>query len=94
MTADLDPRYQGSWRHLILGLAWRSLRSPRLAIDLVRTGWAFRRLGWWRRTPWLPLPDPVYLQWRMYTAYGHASAVPPVADVVRFAQWRRTTMRL
>jgi hypothetical protein len=30
----------------------------------------------------------------MYTAYGREDAVPPVEDVVRFARWRRETMRL
>ena len=43
---------------------------------------------------YLPLPDPTYLRWRMYTAYGNEDAVPPVEDVVRFARWRRETMGL
>jgi hypothetical protein len=30
----------------------------------------------------------------MFTAYGDEAAVPPVEDVVRFATWRRETMRL
>jgi hypothetical protein len=30
----------------------------------------------------------------MYTAYGDELAVPPIEDVVRFARWRRTTMRV
>jgi hypothetical protein len=30
----------------------------------------------------------------MFTAYGDEAAVPPVDDVVRFARWRRETMRL
>ena len=36
----------------------RSLINPRLAIDLIRTGWAFRRRHWWRVAPFLPVPDP------------------------------------
>ncbi|MEP6590281.1 MAG: hypothetical protein ABJC19_03770 [Gemmatimonadota bacterium] len=89
---DVDSRYRGSWRALTAALLLRGLRSPRLAVDLVRTAWAFRRLHWVRRAPFLPLPDPTYLRWRMYTAYGDEAAVPPVEDVVRFAQWRRETM--
>ena len=79
---------------LVAALSWRALLNPRLAVDLVKTGWAFRRRRWWSMAPFLPVPDPEYLRWRMYTAYGDERAVPPVADVVRFARWRRETMRL
>ncbi len=92
--APLDPRYRGHWGGLVARLAGRALLSPRLAVDLVRTGWAFRRRGWWRQPPFLPLPDRRYLRWRMYTAYGDQAAVPPAGDVVRFARWRRETMGL
>jgi hypothetical protein len=79
---------------LIGQLCWRAVLNPRLAKDLLDTGWAFRRRNWWRMAPYLPVPDPNYLRWRMYTAYGDEAAVPPVADVIRFARWRRETMRL
>lgn len=92
--SDLDPRYRGSWARLARRLAFRGLVSPRLGIDLLRTGWAFRRRAWWRRAPYLPIPDRRYLRWRMYTAYGSEDAVPPVDDVIRFARWRRETMGL
>ena len=91
---DLDERYRGSWGRLVLALAGRALLSPRLALDLLRTAWAFRRRDWWKRPPLLPLPDREYLRWRMYTAYGHESAVPPVGDVISFARWRRETLGL
>jgi len=94
VDAEVDPRYRGSWPAVTLALTGRALLSPRLAVDLLRTAWAFRRRDWWRSAPFLPVPDPVYLRWRMYTAYGHERAVPPVEDVVRFARWRRETMGL
>jgi hypothetical protein len=94
MPSELDPRYAGSWGALAGRLVLRALVNPRLAVDLVRTAWAFRRRGWWRTAPFLPLPDRTYLRWRMYTAYASEDAVPPVEDVVRFARWRRETMRL
>ena len=78
----------------MLQLAARAALRPRLAVDLVRTAWVFRRRGWHRRPPFLPLPDPTYLRWRMYTAYADEQAVPPAEDVVRFARWRRETMGL
>ena len=83
-----------SWGTLIARLTLRAALRPRLALDLLRAGWAFRRRDWWRRAPFLPLPDQTYLRWRMYTAYADESAVPPVEDVVRFARWRRETMGL
>ena len=83
-----------TWPRLTAQLAGRSLVNPRLALDLVRTAWAFRRLRWWARSPFLPLPDPTYIRWRMYTAYGDEDAVPPVEDLIRFARWRREVMRV
>ena len=85
---------QTTWASLVLRLAVRAALRPRLAVDLVRTAWVFRRRDWHRRPPFLPLPDRTYLRWRMYTAYGDEHAVPPVEDVVRFARWRRETMGL
>jgi hypothetical protein len=75
-------------------LFWRGLLNPRLAGDLLRTAWAFRRRRWWAQPPFLPLPDRAYLRWRMYTAYADEAAVPPADDVVRFARWRRETLGL
>lgn len=84
----------GSWLRLGARLAVRAIVNPRLAIDLIRTAWAFRQREWWRKPPFLPLPDRTYLGWRMYTAYADENAVPPIEDVIRFARWRRETMGL
>jgi hypothetical protein len=94
MSPPSDDRARGSWASLVAALAVRAIVNPRLALDLLKTAWAFRRRAWWRLAPFLPVPDPTYLRWRLYTAYGDESAVPPVQDVIRFARWRRETMRL
>ena len=83
-----------TWTSLTVRLAASAALRPRRAVDLVRTAWAFRRRQWYRRAPFLPLPDPTYVRWRMYTAYADEHAVPPAEDVVRFARWRRETMGL
>lgn len=83
-----------NWTGLAARLALRALARPRLAIDLLRLAWSFRARGWYRHPPFLPLPPREYIRWRMFTAYGDEAAVPPVEDVVRFARWRRETMRL
>jgi hypothetical protein len=78
----------------VAALTLRALVNPRLGLDLLEAAWAFRARGWYRRAPFLPLPPRAYLRWRMYTAYGDEHAVPPVEDVVRFAQWRRKLLAL
>lgn len=77
----------GAWVGLTATLAGRALVNPALAIDLVRVAWRFRRRGWWHRPPFLPLPDAAYVRWRMHTAYGAADAIPPAADLIRYARW-------
>ncbi|MFN2400053.1 MAG: hypothetical protein ABR543_15645 [Gemmatimonadaceae bacterium] len=75
------------WSRLAIALVSRAAVNPRLAVDLLRVVWRFRDRRWYQRPPFLPLPPREYLRWRMYTAYGDQRAVPPVADVVRYARW-------
>ncbi|GAC1412616.1 MAG: hypothetical protein PVSMB1_11110 [Gemmatimonadaceae bacterium] len=75
------------WLRLTFGLAMRAVRRPPLALNLIRVAWRFRSNAWYRQFPFLPLPDPTYLRWRMYTAYGDYNAVPSVTDVERYARW-------
>jgi hypothetical protein len=42
--------------------------------------------GWWRRRPFLPLPDAEYLRFRLTTAYGTDRAPEP-EDVVTYLRW-------
>jgi len=76
-----------TWSRLSLALALRSLAHPTLAVDLVRVAWRFRSRDWHRHAPFLPLPDPTYLRWRMYTAYGDFDAVPTPDEVERYVRW-------
>ncbi len=85
---------RGSWLGLTAALAFRSTANPRLALDLVRLTWAFRARDWFRHSPFLPIPPTEYIRWRMYTAYGDETIVPPIRDVIRFARWRREVMHL
>ena len=76
-----------TWLRLSLRLAARASVRPALALALVRVAWRFRRRRWWARPPFLPLPPRDYVRWRMHTAYGDHDAVPPAADVERYARW-------
>ena len=82
-----------SWSALTLALVGRALVNPRVAWDLLSLAWVMRRRGWYRASPFLPLPPAEYLRWRLYTAYGDEHAVPPVRDVLRFARWRRDILK-
>ena len=76
-----------SWSRLAVTLALRSLRNPAVGVALVRVAWRFRHRAWYRRFPFLPLPAPEYVRWRMHTAYGRDDAVPPASDLIRYARW-------
>ena len=75
------------WLQLTMALAARAAAHPRLAVQLVRVAWRFRRREWYRHPPFLPLPPSEYVRWRMYTAYGDENATPSPDDVVRYARW-------
>ena len=44
---------------------------------------------WWRTPPFLPVPARGYLQFRLLTQYGSASAVPSTDDLVSYLEWCR-----
>jgi hypothetical protein len=51
--------------------------------------------GWWRRRPFLPLPDPDYLAFRLQTMYGGPGPYgAEAADVVAYLEWCRSYRRL
>jgi hypothetical protein len=70
-----------------------ALRHPRLIPPLLWAAWRFRSSSWYRRPPFLPLPPPEYVAWRLHTAYGSADAVPPAADLRRYLQWSASLLR-
>ena len=73
--------------------AWPVARAvgarPRLWPTAVVQVARLARPGWWRRWPPLPVPDPVYLAFRLRTAYGDPSRPLEPADVVTWLEWCR-----
>ncbi|MEE9414073.1 MAG: hypothetical protein V3V01_02240 [Acidimicrobiales bacterium] len=63
------------------------LRRPALWSTAVRQLFALAPNKWWRRAPFLPIPDPAYLDFRMQTAYGDSEAGPMPDDVVTYLRW-------
>lgn len=50
--------------------------------------------GWWRRRPFLPLPDAEYAAFRLQTMYGDAGHPAEPADVVTYLKWCRRQRRM
>jgi hypothetical protein len=49
------------------------------------------RRGWWRRPPFLPVPDREYLRFRLETQYGDPGHRIEPDDIVAYLRWCRTT---
>src|SRR5581483_5814282 len=72
------------WVGAVLGV----LRRPRLWPTALAQAVRLARPGWWRRPPFLPLPDPDYVRFRLQTAYGpHGRAEG--GDLVAYLNWCR-----
>lgn len=70
------------------------MRRPALWPTAARQARLLARPGWWRRPPFLPLPDRSYLRFRMQTAYGGDGSGPPTADdLLAYLRWCRTYPR-
>jgi hypothetical protein len=77
-----------------VGAAVAVLRQPVLWPVAVRQARRLARPGWWRRPPFLPLPDRAYLRFRMVTAYGgDGRRGPERDDVVAYLRWCRAWQR-
>lgn len=64
-------------------------RRPSLWGTAVRQSLRLAPNGWWRRPPFLPLPDRAYLAFRLSTQYGSPEHVPEPGDVVEYLVWCR-----
>jgi len=65
-------------------------RRPTLWPTAVRQARRLAAPGWWRRWPFLPLPTPEYLHFRLQTAYGHHRSTVAPDDLVTYLHWCRT----
>jgi hypothetical protein len=74
-------------------IALAVVRHPALWGEAVRAMAAMAPREWWKRLPFLPVPDREFLRWRIATAYGTVNAPLPAHDVVAFLEWRRRQRR-
>jgi hypothetical protein len=75
-------------RRVWLSASAAVLVRPWLWSTAVRQLVRMARPGWWRRAPFLPLPDPDYARFRLETAYGPDGA-PRREDLVSYLEWCR-----
>ena len=68
---------------------WAVLRQPHLWFEALRAASALARDGWWRRPPFLPIPNRSYMRWRVATAYGSADHAIDPDDLVAYLEWRK-----
>jgi hypothetical protein len=62
---------------------------PALWPTAVRQARRLAPAGWWRRPPFLPVPDRAYLGLRSVTQYGDAGHRLEPGDVVQYLAWCR-----
>ena len=68
-------------------------RRPRLWPTAVAQGIRLVPRGWWRRPPFLPVPDRAYVAFRRTTQYGGARAPIVGDDLVQYLAWCRSLRR-
>ena len=65
------------------------LIRPRLWTTAMRQWVRMVAPGWWRRPPFVPVPDSDYLRFRWQTQYG-PTAPADARDFVVYLEWCRT----
>ena len=64
------------------------LVHPALWLTGAKQALVLARPGWWHRPPFLPLPAPDYLRFRLETAYGGLGDRPiEPSDLVAYLRW-------
>ncbi len=77
---------RGLW---VLRAALAIVVRPDLWATAIRQVLVLSADRWWAHAPFLPVPDPAYLRFRLQTAYGDAEISPAPRDVVTYLHWCR-----
>jgi hypothetical protein len=71
------------------GVVFTVVRHPRLWPVAVGQWRRLTPRGWWRRAPFLPVPAPEYVRFRLVTQYGGTQHAPSGQDVLHYLAWCR-----
>jgi len=77
----------------LVALCLALLRRPTLWPVAARQICRLAAHGWWRRPPFMPLPDHLYAEFRSLTQYGDPGYEPEIGDVLVWLEWCRKTER-
>jgi hypothetical protein len=71
--------------------ATRVVARPSLWPTAIEQALLLARPRWWRQAPFLPVPDPDYLRYRLETQYGSRPARDRMnpSDLVDYLEWCR-----
>lgn len=69
------------------------LPRPWLWFTALRQARRFAPDGWWRRRPFLPMPDRDLLAFRATTQYGDPERAADADDLVSWLEWCRAEAR-
>jgi hypothetical protein len=78
-----------AWGRAAAAVAGRPALWPAAVRQAVR----LTPTGWWRRAPFLPVPDRGYLRFRALTQYGEAGHAPDPDDLVQYLRWCQALRR-
>ena len=66
-------------------------KRPDLWWTAVRALLSLAPRHWWRRRPFLPVPDSEWMHFRLETAYGGDGTAPiETTDLITWLEWRRS----
>ena len=79
---------------LMLAVAPLLVQRPILAREALRVWKSLVPLKWWRRAPFLPVPDRDWIAFRMETAFGGDAATPDAHALGDVLSWSAAFKRL
>ena len=82
-----DPRFASGPRFWVRAAGSLARRPSLWGTALTQAG-RVARPRWWRRPPFLPVPDARYVRFRLETQYGD-EGVPEPDDLVVYLRWCR-----
>jgi hypothetical protein len=70
------------------------IHRPALIREAMSTWKSVVPRRWWRRSPFLPVPDRNWIAFRMETAFGDSAAVPDVEALHEVLAWSAAFKRI
>lgn len=66
------------------------LRRPDLWRTAARVARVHAPTGWWRRKPYLPIPDDGWMDFRFETAFADVDGRPEPVQFIEYLEWCRS----